>query len=34
MGFREVGVRERIGQDRGVWRDVIFLERRSAVAGT
>jgi L-amino acid N-acyltransferase YncA len=34
MGFREVGVRERIGRHRGVWRDVILLERRSAIAGT
>ncbi|HEY3209237.1 MAG TPA: GNAT family N-acetyltransferase [Actinomycetota bacterium] len=33
LGFREVGVRERIGQHRGVWRDVVFLERRSAIAG-
>jgi len=33
LGFREVGVRERIGQHRGVWRDVVFLERRSASAG-
>ena len=30
-GFREVGVRERIGQLDGVWRDVVFLERRSEV---
>jgi L-amino acid N-acyltransferase YncA len=28
-GFREVGVRERIGQLNGVWRDVVLLERRS-----
>jgi L-amino acid N-acyltransferase YncA len=28
-GFRMVGVRERIGQMNGVWRDVLFLERRS-----
>ena len=27
-GFREVGVRERIGQLRGRWRDVVLLERR------
>jgi phosphinothricin acetyltransferase len=27
-GFRRVGVRERIGQHEGVWRDVILLERR------
>jgi phosphinothricin acetyltransferase len=29
-GFREVGMRERIGQQHGRWRDVILLERRSA----
>jgi L-amino acid N-acyltransferase YncA len=28
-GFRVVGVRERIGKLDGVWRDVVFLERRS-----
>lgn len=28
-GFREVGVRERIGQHRGIWRDVLLIERRS-----
>jgi phosphinothricin acetyltransferase len=28
-GFREVGRRERIGQHRGRWRDVILIERRS-----
>jgi L-amino acid N-acyltransferase YncA len=28
LGFREVGVRERIGQLDGVWRDVILLELR------
>jgi len=32
-GFRAVGVRERIGQLDGVWRDVVLLERRSAVVG-
>src|SRR6266508_6655421 len=32
-GFRVVGVRERIGQLHGRWRDVIFLERRSTLAG-
>jgi L-amino acid N-acyltransferase YncA len=31
-GFRTLGVRERIGQLDGVWRDTVFLERRSAVA--
>ena len=33
-GFRVVGVRERIGQHDGRWRDVLFLERRSATTGT
>ena len=33
LGFRTVGTRERIGQMNGVWRDVILLERRSAVVG-
>ena len=28
-GFRRVGVRERIGQQNGVWRDVVLLERRA-----
>jgi L-amino acid N-acyltransferase YncA len=28
-GFRRVGVRERIGEHAGVWRDVVLLERRS-----
>jgi L-amino acid N-acyltransferase YncA len=32
-GFREVGVRERIGETGGVWRDVIWLERRSTLVG-
>ena len=29
VGFRVVGVRERIGRHRGVWRDMLLLERRS-----
>jgi L-amino acid N-acyltransferase YncA len=33
VGFRLVGRRERIGQQHGRWRDVLFLERRSSVAG-
>jgi L-amino acid N-acyltransferase YncA len=33
FGFRAVGMRERIGQLRGIWRDVTFLERRSEVVG-
>ncbi|HTF38649.1 MAG TPA: GNAT family N-acetyltransferase [Blastocatellia bacterium] len=32
-GFREVGRRERIGMLRGLWRDVILLERRSRTVG-
>jgi L-amino acid N-acyltransferase YncA len=30
-GFRVVGTRERIAKRDGVWRDTVFLERRSAV---
>lgn len=29
-GFRTLGVRERIAQHHGVWRDTVFLERRTA----
>jgi L-amino acid N-acyltransferase YncA len=29
VGFRVVGLRKRLGQREGVWRDVLFLERRS-----
>ncbi|MBZ0279170.1 MAG: GNAT family N-acetyltransferase [Anaerolineae bacterium] len=32
-GFREVGYREHIGQMNGVWRNTIFLERRSRMTG-
>jgi phosphinothricin acetyltransferase len=32
-GFSEIGVRERIGESGGVWRDVIWLERRSTQVG-
>jgi phosphinothricin acetyltransferase len=28
-GFRVVGIRERIGQLDGGWRDTVLLERRS-----
>jgi L-amino acid N-acyltransferase YncA/DNA-binding transcriptional ArsR family regulator len=31
-GFRTLGVRERIGQHHGAWRDTVFLERRRADA--
>lgn len=29
VGFRVVGVREKLGQMNGVWRDVVLMERRS-----
>lgn len=32
-GFREVGRRERIARQHGVWRDTVLLERRSRVVG-
>lgn len=32
-GFRILGTRERIGKMKGVWRDVLWLERRSEVVG-
>lgn len=32
-GFREVGLRERLGELRGIWRDVVLLERRSTLVG-
>ena len=32
-GFREVGVRERLGESGGAWRDVVLLERRSTAVG-
>jgi L-amino acid N-acyltransferase YncA len=32
-GFREVGIRRRIGKLDAVWRDVLLLERRSDIAG-
>jgi L-amino acid N-acyltransferase YncA len=31
-GFREVGVRQKIGMLKGMWRDVLLLERRSSIA--
>jgi L-amino acid N-acyltransferase YncA len=33
LGFRVVGLRERIGRRDGRWRDVVVMERRSPVAG-
>jgi phosphinothricin acetyltransferase len=32
-GFREVGLRQKLGQRGGVWRDVLLLERRSSSVG-
>ena len=33
VGFRRVGVRERVGKLRGEWRDTVVMERRSGVVG-
>jgi len=32
-GFREVGLRQKLGQRGGIWRDVVLLERRSSSVG-
>jgi phosphinothricin acetyltransferase len=32
-GFRTVGLRERLGQASGEWKDVLLLERRSSTVG-
>ena len=32
-GFRKIGLREKIGKMKGVWRDTVLLERRSSVVG-
>lgn len=32
-GFRIIGIRERIGKVNGIWRDNLFLERRSVTVG-
>jgi L-amino acid N-acyltransferase YncA len=32
-GFREVGLRQKLAQRNGVWRDVLLLERRSSRVG-
>jgi phosphinothricin acetyltransferase len=35
VGFRQIGVQRRLGQDAGGrWRDVVLLERRSEILGT
>jgi L-amino acid N-acyltransferase YncA len=34
VGFRRIGLQERVGRDpTGRWRDVVLLERRSTLAG-
>lgn len=33
VGFRVVGVRERVGRHHGRWRDVVLIERRSPTVG-
>lgn len=33
-GFREVGIREKIGKLEGAWRDTVLLERRSRRVGS
>lgn len=33
-GFREVGIRQRIGKLKGVWRDTVLFERRSSLVGS
>ena len=33
VGFRVVGVRRRIGELEGIWRDVVAIERRSDTVG-
>ena len=33
FGFREIGRQERLGQLKGVWRDVVLMERRSRNVG-
>jgi L-amino acid N-acyltransferase YncA len=32
VGFRQVGIRERLGRHSGTWRDVVLLERRSVLS--
>jgi len=32
-GFRQVGVREKVGKMDEVWRDSVFMERRSQIVG-
>ncbi len=33
LGFRKIGIREKIGKMNGKWRDTVLLERRSTTVG-
>lgn len=33
LGFRQLGIRKKIGQMKGIWRDTVLLERRSKIVG-
>ncbi len=33
FGFREIGYREKVSEQHGVWRDTVLLERRSKAVG-
>jgi len=33
LGFREIGIRERVGEHGGQWQDVVLIERRSSTTG-
>lgn len=33
QNFRQVGIRKRIAEMNGVWRDIVLMERRSTVVG-
>lgn len=32
-GFKVLGIRDKLGQMNGIWRDIVFMERRSKVVG-
>jgi phosphinothricin acetyltransferase len=32
-GFKVLGIREKLGQMNGIWRDIVFMERRSKLVG-
>jgi L-amino acid N-acyltransferase YncA len=32
-GFRQVGIREKVGKMKNIWRDVVLMERRSKLTG-